>query len=384
MAVFDVFRRKSPPDSLPDWQRAPLFRGLDADEMAWLTQHVVHQHLQQGQVLVEEGTDAKHLYVLTSGKLEVLKRERRTSRFHRIKVLRPGDVVGEIGLLDDLPRTATVSAITDARVSGFEFSKVGTAREIYLKLISNLATLLASKLRSGSEDAVTSAHQRSAMGELIVNMLILLCVYVMLVSTLSTVGLRPSNTMFVSVPLLLVFGLGTLRFMIKSGYPARDFGLTLRQAASSLWESSLLTIALLVLATGVKGLLLLTSEDYANVPLIEFPDVLGRFLQPRVQGLASMYAVSSAVQELIVRGALQSMLERFLTGRRHRLKAIVVCALLFSVSHLHTGVLLPLLVFFPALCWGWLFSRRRNLLGVTLSHVILGSYVFFVLGVRLG
>src|SRR5690606_34897094 len=108
-----------------------------------------------------------------------------------------------------------------------------------------------------------------------------------------------------------------------------------------------------------------------------------RFAVPRIQILAGVYAASSAVQELIVRGALQSMLERFLTGRYRRLRAIAVCTLLFSVSHLHTGLLFSLVVLIPAFCWGLLFTRNRNLIGVMLSHIVIGEYVFFVLGVRL-
>lgn len=393
--MFNVFKRYSRPAPLPAWQSAPLFQNLDQEELTWLAQHIEHVPLKRGEVLVEEGADATHLFVITKGKLEVLKREPRTDRLHRIKLLGPGDVVGEIGLLDALPRAATVSAVTDTEVAGFEFSTVsskgaiedqegeaGLERGIYLKLVANLAMLLASKLRSGSEDALTSAQERTAMGELIVNLLILLCSYVMLISTLSSTGLRPANTTFVSVPLLLVFGLGSWRFIIRSGYPAADFGLTWRHTLPSLWESGLVTVGLLGVATIVKWLLLFTDDAYANVALIEFPDVVSQFSQTRVQMLMVAYAISSAVQELIVRGALQSMLERFLTGPRSQAKAITVCALLFSVSHLHTGVLFPLLMFFPALIWGWLFSRKRNLIGVTLSHIIAGAYVFFVLGVR--
>jgi membrane protease YdiL (CAAX protease family) len=33
--------------------------------------------------------------------------------------------------------------------------------------------------------------------------------------------------------------------------------------------------------------------------------------------------------------------------------------------------------------WGWLFARRRNLAGPTLSHFVVGAFVFFVLGISL-
>jgi membrane protease YdiL (CAAX protease family) len=64
-------------------------------------------------------------------------------------------------------------------------------------------------------------------------------------------------------------------------------------------------------------------------------------------------------------------------------RAIVVCALLFGISHLHISYLFALAALVPGLFWGWLFSRRPNLVGVWLSHVCVGTYVFFILGINL-
>jgi membrane protease YdiL (CAAX protease family) len=90
--------------------------------------------------------------------------------------------------------------------------------------------------------------------------------------------------------------------------------------------------------------------------------------------------ISSAVQELIVRGALQSSLEMFLTGPRRVKNAILVSGLLFAALHIHIGFVLALVAFVPGLFWGVLYARKRNLIGVTLSHIAVGVYAFFILG----
>jgi len=41
---------------------------------------------------------------------------------------------------------------------------------------------------------------------------------------------------------------------------------------------------------------------------------------------------------------------------------------------------LTALAFIPGVFWGYLYARRPNLLGVSLSHTAVGAYVFFVLG----
>jgi hypothetical protein len=52
-----------------------------------------------------------------------------------------------------------------------------------------------------------------------------------------------------------------------------------------------------------------------------------------------------------------------------------------GVNHLHLSFAFAAAAFVPGLFWGWLFTRHRNLVGPTLSHVVVGTYVFFVMGV---
>ena len=379
------------------WRAANLFQGLSEEEVAWVSTRVKLRTLAPEETLLEEGETPRHVFVLQSGRLEILKREKRGPRRHRIQTLGRGSTVGEVALLDQSTRTATVRAKESSQVWEFDFMQLralatapresaefdAVAREVYLKLTANLAVIAASKVRSGSEDALSRAHEKSAMGELIVNVLIVLCVYMLLISGLESLGLKPRNTMYVSLPILALLGLVSWRFMVGSGFPLEDFGITRRHLGGALLEASLFTVVLLFAATGIKWLLIQLNADYAGAKLIQYPNVFERFSLPKIQILAGVYAASSAVQELIVRGALQSMLERFLTGRFRRWRAIAVCTLLFSVSHLHTGLLFTLAVIIPGFCWGLLFARNRNLLGVILSHVIIGVYVLFVLGVRL-
>uniref|UniRef100_A0A383WC48 cGMP-dependent protein kinase n=1 Tax=Tetradesmus obliquus TaxID=3088 RepID=A0A383WC48_TETOB len=70
-----------------------------------------------GEILIKEGDTglaAAELYVVKSGKFEVL--QRRQGVNFRVNLKEPGDVFGELALMYNCPRTATVAATTDAAV----------------------------------------------------------------------------------------------------------------------------------------------------------------------------------------------------------------------------------------------------------------------------
>ncbi|HHT9128367.1 MAG TPA: Crp/Fnr family transcriptional regulator [Candidatus Wujingus californicus] len=69
-------------------------------------------------VIVEEGSQSRTMYVIQSGKVKVVKKE--GGRETTLAFLGEGDIFGEMSLFDASPRSATIVAVGEARVLAIE------------------------------------------------------------------------------------------------------------------------------------------------------------------------------------------------------------------------------------------------------------------------
>lgn len=92
-----------------------LFSELSADEIARIAEVGRVEYWAEGAVVIEEGAHGPRLMVLLDGEVEVLRRDP-TGVQRTLGKAGPGEVLGEMSLLLELPRTATVQALSELRV----------------------------------------------------------------------------------------------------------------------------------------------------------------------------------------------------------------------------------------------------------------------------
>jgi MFS family permease len=88
----------------------PLFAPLPTLALESVAAQLVPVAAESGSELVREGEEGDHFYVVLDGAFEV------TSNGRPLRKLGPGDYFGEIALLRDVPRTATVTATEPAKL----------------------------------------------------------------------------------------------------------------------------------------------------------------------------------------------------------------------------------------------------------------------------
>ena len=102
-------RTPVPAQALGLLRRVALFEPLPAPSLEAIARRVTWLSVDPGTVLIREGDVGDHFYVLASGAVTVHRQGR-----HLRDLTQPGDGFGEIALLRNVPRTATVTASVDS------------------------------------------------------------------------------------------------------------------------------------------------------------------------------------------------------------------------------------------------------------------------------
>jgi CRP/FNR family cyclic AMP-dependent transcriptional regulator len=120
-----------------------LFSTLDKKELKEVAKSCYERTYSAGTTIFSQGDTGVGLYVLKSGKVRIMQAHDPDKAEDEIAVLGPGDVLGEMALLDDLPRSASVIAFEDVTallLPVWEFRSILRSHpDIALKLLAVLS-----------------------------------------------------------------------------------------------------------------------------------------------------------------------------------------------------------------------------------------------------
>ena len=108
--------------------------------------------VEEGKVLCREGESASEFFVIIDGEVDV------TAGGRQLRTLSGGDFFGEIALLEDIPRTATVTATTPLRFFVLTRQSFWSMIERMPEVERKILRALAKRLLATSSDDPTLAQ----------------------------------------------------------------------------------------------------------------------------------------------------------------------------------------------------------------------------------
>lgn len=145
MSAADLFAYPGDPASAP----AGFLANLHEDEVAIVLGFTQTVRFAAGELALRRGEQDRSLYVVAAGQFEILVPTPRGPR--RVRLVRPGDLFGELAFFDNQPRSADVRALVESEVlvmSSNGFDRLRLARpQLALAVVLDLGRVLSLRFR---------------------------------------------------------------------------------------------------------------------------------------------------------------------------------------------------------------------------------------------
>jgi signal transduction histidine kinase len=143
--------------------QVPLFVGLGAVEAEDLYRSAERIHAMPGERIIEEGAPGDSLYIILSGELEVTKRD--GDRDISLATRKAGEFIGEMSLLEQAPRTASVRAVKESDLLSIGPDTFRRVLESNPTTATSVLRTVAGRLRS-TEASLVQSEKLAALGSL--------------------------------------------------------------------------------------------------------------------------------------------------------------------------------------------------------------------------
>jgi CRP-like cAMP-binding protein len=363
-----------------------LLRGLTDPQRAWLENRLTRRDLADGQNVFRQGEPGQEIFLICSGTVEVY--VERDGRSFTLARLQAGDYFGEMALIDDAPRSASVRAVGDIRLAAISRDDLGATVDlpggaIWPALLMEHAHQQNRRLARSNEATVAALRREIATAHLHRRLALVLTLVVALVTVyafLVALFQRTSGMGLVYTGLGIAAGasLGAAVFIRTSQEPLGTFGLTFAGLGRALGHATAWAASFVLAATALKALLVRVWPAWRGLPVIHvsfaLPGTPPDWTWKAAALFLGVYLVSSLVQEFAARSFLQSSCELLLPGPNRGWWAILLSNLLFSVFHLHYHVSFAILTFASGLLYGAFWRAHRSLPAVAWLHYLTGVW----------
>jgi len=143
-------------DNVEFLRKVPLFAELDDHTLKEIANAAVEQRWEAGQEIVRQGDTGVGAFIIRSGRVEIT--QERGGKAEKIREMGPGSIFGEMALLDEFPRSATIRALEPTTCLGITRWHFRGILESHPQIALKLLPMLTKRLRA----AEAHVHEAAA------------------------------------------------------------------------------------------------------------------------------------------------------------------------------------------------------------------------------
>lgn len=140
----------SPMDYVKTLQQVPLFAHTSERFLRGLSRSCAERSFEAGSYIVEQGDEGVGLFIITSGRVRVEKRGAGGSSLI-IAEHGPGEVVGEMAVIDGAPRSASVLALEDTETLALASWSFNSFMESHPELALEILPVVVNRFRETND-----------------------------------------------------------------------------------------------------------------------------------------------------------------------------------------------------------------------------------------
>lgn len=126
-------------------KRIPIFQDVPEEDLTVITTFATSEEVPEGKVIVKEGDYANAFMAIEDGTAKV------TRNGEHVGDLGPGDIFGEVGLIEKESRTATVEATSRVKLIKIEHWELQRMKKKLPDVYERIANLAAERGSGGDE-----------------------------------------------------------------------------------------------------------------------------------------------------------------------------------------------------------------------------------------
>ena len=138
-------------DRIAFLQQTTLFANMSVADLQAIAVDIIPRTFAQGDIIFHEGDPGQTLYLIQSGQVRIFVNGLDGSETSVILFGRPGEIFGELAVVDGMPRSATAVALGQTILYTMSRERFRHHTLIYPQLALNFMKVLSSRVRSSTQ-----------------------------------------------------------------------------------------------------------------------------------------------------------------------------------------------------------------------------------------